>query len=77
LVPDSVVQPRHQEESCSILDTCTVGATETALVDLVLDIQQLLAQGRSNGQIVAKLELTGPQAVEMIDYFRRRYADNL
>jgi hypothetical protein len=77
LVPEAVVQPRHREGSSSILDLCVTSATETALVDLVLDIQELLARGHSNDQIAAKLELAGPRAVEMVDYFRHRHAENL
>jgi hypothetical protein len=77
-VPETVVQPAGQASAApSLLNTASISQGETALVDLVLDIQDLLAQGRSNDEIVTLLELPGPEAVELPEYFRQRSDDSL
>jgi hypothetical protein len=78
LVLESVVQPPGQgKDAPSILNTVGVSPAETGLVDLVLDIQDLLAQGKTNEEIAAALELTGPEVTEVIDYYRQRHAEDL
>jgi len=77
LVPESALQPPHKEKTSSILNTLGVSANETALTILVLEIQDLILRGRSNHEIAAELELAGPHATDMIEYYRQRHADNL
>lgn len=60
-----------------ILNTAGVGEDEIAMVDLVLDIQQLLALGRSNEAIAAELDLSGPDVLAMVNFFRQRQEDAL
>jgi hypothetical protein len=77
-VPESVLQaPGAGREAAGLLNTLAVSDAEIAYVDLVLDIQELQAKGRSNAEIVAVLELTSPDAEQMLDYLRQRQQDRL
>jgi hypothetical protein len=77
-VPESALQaPGAGAGATGLLNTAGVSEAEIAYVDLVLDVQQLLAEGRSNAEIAAALELTSPNAEEAIDYLRQRRLDPL
>jgi hypothetical protein len=77
-VAESVVQPPdHGREMPRLLNTAGVSDGELGFVDLVLDIQDLIRQGRSNAEIIAAVELFSPAANEVIDYFRERAQDLL
>ena len=77
-VPESALQaPGAGREAAGLLNTVGVSDTETAYVELVLDIQDLQAAGRSNAEIAAALELTSPDAEQMIEYLGQRHQDRL
>jgi hypothetical protein len=77
-VPESVLQaPGAGREAPGLLNTAGVSDGEIAHVDLVLDIQHLVAEGWSNAEIVAELELAAPGAEEMIEFLRQRDQDLL
>jgi len=78
LVPETVLQSAgHGEAAEPLLNTIGIAPTELGLVDLALDMQHLLALGRSNAEIALALELTGPEAAELIESYRQRYDDSL
>jgi hypothetical protein len=77
-VPESVLQaPGAGRGATGLLSRAGVSDAEVDHVDLVLDIQQLLAEGRSNAEIVDALGLTLPGAEEAIEYLRQRHQDQL
>jgi hypothetical protein len=77
-VPESVLQaPGAGPGRTGLLDSAGVSEAKIDYVDLVLDVQQLLAEGRSNAEIAAALELTSPSAEELIDHLRQRHQDSL
>jgi hypothetical protein len=63
--------------AAGVLNTMSISTPDIDSVDLVLDIQHLLAEGRSNEEIVAALELTSPAAAELIECLRQRHQDLL
>ena len=69
--------PFAGREAAGLLNTVGVSDTATAYVELVLDIQDLQAAGRSNAEIAAALELTSPDAEQMIEYLGQRHQDRL
>jgi hypothetical protein len=76
LVPEAALRaPEEVEGSSSLVNTSGVSANEIAYVDLILDIQDLIAKGRSNENIVAELELTSPFSGDIIDFLRERRRD--
>jgi hypothetical protein len=77
-VPESVLQaPGAGREAPGLLNTAGVSDGEIADVELVLDIQHLVAEGWSNAEIVTELELTAPGAEEMIEFLRQRHQELL
>jgi hypothetical protein len=75
-VPESVLQPRHDGEKCvGLLNLAGVDSGEIAYVDLVLDVQTLIDQGRSNEEIVATLEMESSDAATVIEYLRQRHVE--
>jgi hypothetical protein len=76
-VPETALTASAQGGSESrFLEILGVTPDETDQVDLKLDIRMLIAEGRSNGEILAALEL-GPDSGELIEYLRQREADRL
>jgi hypothetical protein len=77
-VPESVLQaPGAGPGATGLLSTIGVGDAEIDYVDLLLDIRQLLAEGRSDAEIATALEITSPKGEEAIAYLRQRYQDPL
>jgi hypothetical protein len=77
-VPESVLKgPGAPEEAPGLLTTAAVSSSDQAFTELVLDIQALLEAGRSNTEIVAALEMTSPNAEEVIEHLRQRHVDRL
>jgi hypothetical protein len=76
--PESVLEaPGAGRGATGPLNRAGVTDAEVDHVDLVLDIQELLAKGRSNAEILDALELTSPRAEEAIEYLRQRHQDQL
>jgi hypothetical protein len=76
-VPETTLEAHlsvRSEES--FLNALGVSADEIDQVDLMLDIRELIAQGRTNDDIMAILELR-PEFGGVIDYLRGRHADQL
>jgi hypothetical protein len=77
-VPEAVLQaPGAGAGATGLLNTFGISDSEIAYVDLLLDVQHLLAEGRSDAQIVAALEMTAPNAEEAVAFLRQRYEDSL
>jgi hypothetical protein len=77
-VPESVLQPPGAGAGAAgLLNTAGAGGDEVAYVELVLDVQDLIEQGRSNREIVAALEMNGPEAEGAVEFLRRRREDLL
>jgi len=78
LVPESVLQQSEQHEAGNgILGTLCVCQNEITFTELILDIKDLLAQGRSNDEITAVLDFTSPEAFGIIEHIRQRQHDTL
>jgi hypothetical protein len=77
-VPEAALQaPGEGAGATGLLNTMGVSPDEIAYTELVLDIQELIARGRSNQEIAAALELTSDAAGEAIEYLRQRHEDQL
>jgi hypothetical protein len=77
-VTETVLQaPSTGGGATGVLNSLGITNSEIACVDLVLDIQGLLAQGKSNQEIIDALDLRFPDSGELIDHFRKRYEDLL
>lgn len=77
-ISETVLQPAVAAEvGTSVLNTIGISPAEVGAVDLLLDIQHLLAQGRSNEEIATALELPYPEAGELIESYRERLDDHL
>jgi hypothetical protein len=76
LVPESALQPAGMEENRrGILNTVAISQAEIGSLELQLDIQELIALGRSNKEISELLEMTSETASDLIDYLRARRQD--
>jgi hypothetical protein len=77
-VPEAALQATGEGAGASGgLNALGVSPDEVVYRDLVLDIQELLARGRSNSEIVAALELTSSAAEDLIECLRQRQQDQL
>jgi hypothetical protein len=77
-VPESALQaPGTGAGTTGLLNSTGISEGEIGYVEFLLDVQHLLAEGRSDAQIVAALEMTAPNAEEAIAYLRQRYEDSL
>jgi hypothetical protein len=77
-VPEAaLLAPGQGAAATGVLHTLGPSQGEIAYTDLVLDIQELIARGRSNADIVAALELTSPAAEDLIAHLRQRQQDQL
>ncbi len=73
VVPEAALAAPEQSEGASgVLSTVAVCAADSDYAELILDIRLLLAEGRTNPEIVAALELTSPDAEAAIEYLRQR-----
>jgi hypothetical protein len=73
-VTESVLLPgRSDREGPRFLEAAAVTESDIAMVDLALDIQTLLARGRSDAEIVAELELDREVYLPLIAELRRRH----
>jgi hypothetical protein len=77
LVPETVLGTSIENLSRPPVNTAGISDPEIALVDVILDIQALLAQDLSNAEIAHRLELNHPAALELIEAYRQRRADGL
>jgi hypothetical protein len=77
-VPEAALQaPGEGAGAAGVLNTIGVSPDEIACTQLVLDIQELIAKGRSNAEIAADLELVCPASEQVIEYMRQRHQDQL
>jgi hypothetical protein len=77
-VPESVLQPPHTNGgSGRILNVAGVSQDEIGYVDFVLDVKDLLAQGKDNAAIRQALELPPSFPDDVIDLLRERHHELL
>jgi hypothetical protein len=77
-VPEAALRaPGEGAGAAGPLNTIGASPNEIAYTDLVLDIQDLIARGRSNADIIAALEMTSSDAADLVEYLRQRRQDQL
>jgi hypothetical protein len=77
-VAESVLLPgRKESDRPEFLAAAGITPSDLALADLAMDITTLLAQGRTDDQIVEELEISLPQkeAKDLVAELRRRHED--
>ncbi len=81
-VPESVLQPqerqenRENEDATPFLEAAGATRDDIEAVDLVMDIQALVARGLNDQQIVEKLELQSDTEARLVSYLRNRLTES-
>jgi hypothetical protein len=86
-VPETVLQPRKKKQEqdqegeekghdTGLVEAKSVIRDDIASVDLVMDIQTLVARGRSDQQIMEELELESDADARLVGYLRDRLTES-